>query len=213
MKKHDGNGSRGNASRKNDKRSSNGRSSRGSSVRLNHEWLQNFLSEMLAVERGGVKLYAKALEELEHKELRPKLEQFHQQTERHVELCEELLNASGGKTANLSPGAQAAEHKARGLMTAKVPEEMVDSNNIENLVLAETKDHWNWETLGSLIEEIEDPELKKTTRRAVREVLKQENDHVGWNEKTLTRLATAAAHQTQDMKQQPEQTDKGEPSD
>jgi hypothetical protein len=85
-------------------------------------------------------------------------------------------------------------------VTAKVPEEMADLNNIENLVLAETKDHWNWETLGSLIDEIEDSELKKTARQAVREVLKQENDHVGWNQKTLTRLGAEAAHQTQDMK-------------
>jgi hypothetical protein len=60
-------------------------------------------------------LYAKALEELEHEELRPKLKQFHQQTERHVKLCEDLVNASGGNIANVSPGARAAEHKARGL--------------------------------------------------------------------------------------------------
>ncbi|MFZ2063265.1 MAG: hypothetical protein WAU82_19815 [Candidatus Binatus sp.] len=30
------------------------------------EWIRNFLSEMLAVEKGGVKLYEKALSELEH---------------------------------------------------------------------------------------------------------------------------------------------------
>ena len=26
----------------------------------------------------------------------------------------------------------------------EVPEHLVDLNNIENLVLAETKDHWDW---------------------------------------------------------------------
>src|SRR5438132_1401397 len=71
--------------------------SRSRAVHLNQEWFRTFLSEMLAVERGGVQLYEKALEQLTHDDLRPKLEQFHQQTERHVELCEEMLNTAGAE--------------------------------------------------------------------------------------------------------------------
>lgn len=168
---------------------------------LSPEWLRNFFSEMLAVERGGIQLYEKALEELEHEELRDKLEQFHRQTQRHVELCEEFLSASDSDESSMSPGAKAAEHKAQGLITAEVPEEMADLNNIENLVLAETKDHWNWETLGSLMDQIEGRDLKKLVSRAVREVRKQESDHLTWNQKMLTRLATEAAHQTDEMEQ------------
>jgi rubrerythrin len=197
MKKHNGHDSRSSSTHKKGSRSS----SKRRSTAINRQWLQNFFSEMLAVERGGVQLYEKALEELEHEDLRSKLEQFHQQTERHVELCEELVNASGGDEANMSPGAKAAEHKAQGLMTAEVPEEMADLNNIENVVLAETKDHWNWQTLESLMEQIEDRELKKIATRAVREVLNQENDHLGWNQKTLTKLATELAHQMEEMEQ------------
>jgi rubrerythrin len=182
-------------------RSSGSRSKGKGSASLNSEWLHNFLSEMLAVERGGVQLYEKALEELAHDELRTKLKQFHEQTERHVELCEELLSASGADENSASPGAQAAEHKAQGLISAEVPEEMADLNNIENLVLAETKDHWNWEMLGSLMDEIGDRDLKKAVSRAVREVRKQEGDHVAWNQKTLTKLATEAAHQAQDAEE------------
>ena len=33
---------------------------------VGEEWLKDFLSEMLAVEKGGVKLYEKALSELDH---------------------------------------------------------------------------------------------------------------------------------------------------
>lgn len=168
---------------------------------LNHEWLKQFLSEMLAVERGGVELYDRALEQLSHDDLRSKLEQFHEQTERHVELCEEMLNAAGGNEDEMSPAAEAAEHKAQGLLSADVPDDLKDINNLENLVLAETKDHWNWELLGSLMEKIEERDLKKVVSRAVREARRQENDHITWSQKMLTRLATEAAQQPPEMEE------------
>ena len=182
------------------KRTTSSTRSRGSSP-LNHDWLKQFFSEMLAVERGGVELYDRALEQLAHDDLRTKLEQFHEQTERHVELCEEMLNAAGANEDEMSPAAEAAEHKAQGLLSADVPEEMRDINNLENLVLAETKDHWNWELLGSLMERIEERDLKKVVSRAVREVRKQENDHLTWSQKMLTRLATEAAHKPPEMEE------------
>jgi rubrerythrin len=183
-------------------RGRNGTRSRGG-AKVNPEWLKNFLTEMLAVERGGVQLYEKALEELSHDDLRRKLEQFHEQTQRHVELCEELLEEAGGDEG-MSPGAEAAEHKAQGLMTAEVPEEMADINNLENLVLAETKDNWNWEMLGSLMQKIEDNDLKKSVSRAVREVRKQENDHLKWTQKALTQVAMEAAHESPEMEEDEE---------
>jgi rubrerythrin len=192
------------------KAASRPRSSRSKAAPLNEEWLQNFFSEMLAVERGGAQLYEKALEELDHEELRSKLEQYHEQTQRHVELCEEMLNAAGGDEDNMAPAAEAAEHKAQGLLSAEVPEELMDINNLENLVLAETKDHWNWEMLASVMDQIEDRELKKIVSRAVREVRKQENDHVTWTQKMLTRIATEAAHQMPEMEEEEEEQEEGE---
>jgi hypothetical protein len=153
---------------------------------------------MLAVEMGGVKLYDKALNELQHPEHEDKLGQFLQQTERHVELCTEMLEAAGGDSNYQSPGAQAAEQKADGLMSAEVPAEMADLKNIENLVLAETKDHWNWETLASVVSKIGDPELKRMAAKAITEVRKQEKMHLDWNAKTLSKLAMESAMRTPD---------------
>jgi len=203
VKKHGNNDSSHKPSARNTASRSRGsrEQAKGGGGHLSAEWLKNFFSEMLAVERGGIQLYEKALEELDHEELRSKLEQFHEQTQRHVEYCEEFLDAAGADQKSLSPGAKAAEHKAQGLITAEVPQEMADLNNLENLVLAETKDHWNWETLGSLMEQIGDRDLKKVVRRAVREVRKQETDHLTWNQKMLTRLASEAAHQTAEAEQ------------
>jgi hypothetical protein len=151
------------------------RGRRGSAVSV--EWLRNFLSEMLAVE----------------KELEAKLTEFLNQTHRHVELCTSMLEAIGEDADFQSPGAQAAEHKAEGLISAEVPPEMQDLNNIENLVLAETKDHWNWETLASIAPKIGDPELKRAATKAISEVRRQEKTHVDWNEKTLSKLAMESA--------------------
>lgn len=163
--------------------------SRGKQSRVGPEWLKDFLSEILAVEMGGVKLYEKALDELEHSELEEKLTEFLRQTERHVELCTEMLEAAGGDASYKSPGAAAAEEKAEGLLSVEVPAELTDLNNIENLVLAETKDHWDWEMLASIASKIGDPELKQIASKAIREVRKQEQAHLNWNEQTLNKLA------------------------
>ena len=165
------------------------------SASINAKWLKDFLSEMLAVEKGGVKLYERALSDLQHSEHEEKLNEFLRQTERHVELCAEMLQAAGGDVDYMSPGAQAAEHKAEGLIGTEVPPQLMDLNNIENLVLAETKDHWNWETLDSISSKIEDFELKRMVVKAVREVRKQEKSHLDWNEQTLTKLAMDSAAQ------------------
>ena len=169
-------------------------SSRGQrSSSLNSQWLRDFLSEMLAVEKGGVKLYQKALDELTHSEYEDKLNEFLRQTERHVELCAEMLTATGADADYQSPGAKAADHKAEGLISTQVPAEMIDLNNIENLVLAETKDHWNWDMLGAVARKIEDAELKRMALKAIGEVRKQEKLHLDWNEKTLSTLAKESA--------------------
>lgn len=170
---------------------------------LSAEWLRDFLSEMLAVEKGGVKLYERALSDLEHSELEVKLTEFLQQTHRHVELCTSMLEAAGADSDYQGPGAQAADHKANGLITTEVPPKMLDLNNIENLVLAETKDHWNWEMLASIAPKIADPDLKRAASKAVSEVRRQEKTHLDWNEKILTRLAMESATQVA-------ATDKGE---
>jgi hypothetical protein len=57
----------------------------------------------------------------------------------------------------------------------------MDLNNSENLVLAETKDHWNWETLAAVAPRIGDSELKRMAGKAVSEVRKQEKTHFNSN--------------------------------
>jgi rubrerythrin len=186
-------------------RKPSGRSTKRKRPSLNSQYLIDFLSEMLAVEQGGAKLYQKALDQLEHPELESKLKEFLQETERHAELCSAMLEAAGGDAEYMSGGAKAAEQKAAGLLKVKVPQGLADLNNVENLVLAETKDRWDWQTFATLAPNIEGSELKRMAISAVREVGKQENDHATWSQKVLTKLAKEAS-----MHQQIEGTERSE---
>jgi rubrerythrin len=183
--------SRGSAKKSNGRmaKSASQKNGRMEAQRPSHSRIVEFLSQMLAVERGGVMLYEKALRELSDEDLRDQLEEFLKRTEHHVELCEQMLEQAVGSADESSPSAKAAQDKAEGLISVEVPQELVDFNNIENLVLAETKDNWNWERLAELSRNIKDRELRSTVSRAVREVSKQERKHVDWNSNTLTVLA------------------------
>ncbi len=173
-------------------RSSRSNASRTRSRPLSEKWLRDFLSEMHAVEQGGEKLYQKALDELQHDELRDRLEEFLEETQHHVELCRDLMEAAGIEVDYTSPAAKAAEQKAEGLLSTEVEDEAIrDLNNIENLVLAETKDHWDWEMLASIAGKISDRDLKNRARKAVSEVRRDEREHLKWAQDTLSRLAMA----------------------
>jgi hypothetical protein len=52
--------------------------------------------------------------------------------------------------------------------------------------------------LTSVQARIGDAELKKMAAKAVREVRRQEQTHVNWNEQTLTKLAMEAAGESRD---------------
>jgi rubrerythrin len=192
---HDGNASH--SSRSHSRKSSHNpsRKSAARQAPASPEWVRDFLSEMLAVEMGGIKLYQKALADLTHDDLEETLSEFLEQSERHAELCTEMLNAAGGTPEYISPGADAADQKAQALLSAEVMPELLDLNNIENLVLAETKDHWSWEMLAWVATRIDDPELKDMVNKATHEVREQEKTHLDWNEHTLTKLAMESATQ------------------
>ena len=60
-------------------------------------------------------------------------------------------------------------------------------------MLAETKDHWNWEMLASVAARISNSELKRIARKAIGEVREQEKMYLNWNEQTLSKLAMESA--------------------
>lgn len=65
-------------------------------------------------------------------------------------------------------------------------------NAIENRVLAETKDHADWEMLGKIARQTDDPHLSDVLKLAVSEVEPEEDEHLNWTKVQMARLEFAA---------------------
>ena len=167
------------------------------STTFKRDELMDKLSEFLTVERGGVKLYEAAIKLVRNREVKDKFREFHKQTMRHEEILTGIIRKLGGKPAYKSTGAKVAEAKANALLKTmtntmgKTPAE-AELNAIENIVIAETKDHADWELLGHIAHRSEDSKLSQLLKPAVAEVEDQEDEHLHWSQKKLGELSLAA---------------------
>jgi rubrerythrin len=156
--------------------------------------LMDKLSEFLTVERGGVKLYEAALRHVHDREVKEKYQEFLRQTHRHEEILTEIIEKLGGKPSHMSAGAKVAKQKAEALLktmseTSGLSRAEAEINAIENIVIAETKDHADWELLGHLAHRSEDSHLSRLLKPAVSEVEGQEDEHLSFSKKKMGELA------------------------
>ena len=152
------------------------------------------LSEFLTVERGGIKLYEAALKHVHSREVKEKFHEFHQQTIRHEEILTNIIEKLGGKASYKSAGAKVAEAKANALLKTMtdskgLSRDEAELNAIENIVIAETKDHADWELLGHIAHRSEDSRLADLLKPAVAEVEKQEDEHLNWTKEKMGEMA------------------------
>jgi rubrerythrin len=163
------------------------------STKISREILRDKLSEFLAVERGGSALYAAAFRLVFDREVSSRFKVFREQTRKHESILLGVIEALGMDGDYLSPGAKIAQQKAVALvktmtyrgLTARTAE----LNAIENIVLAETKDHADWEFLGKIARQCEDRKLREVLQPAVSEVEPQEDEHLNWTKQQLARLS------------------------
>lgn len=152
------------------------------------------LSEVLTVERGGIKLYEAALNRVHNSEVKDKFQEFHRQTVRHEQILADIIQKLGGDVSYKSAGAKASEEKANALLktmsevNGMSPSE-AELNAIENIVIAETKDHADWELLGHIAHRSEDSQLSQLLKPAVSEVENQEDEHLNWTKKKMGELS------------------------
>jgi rubrerythrin len=169
-----------------------------SSVGIDRAALINKLSEFLAVEKGGVKLYDAALSCVQDAEIKKKFKEFHKQTIRHVEIVTGIIHKLGGNPSFMSREARLAEQKAEALLATMkrgVRSPMDEINAVENIVIAETKDHADWELLGKIARQTDDRKLAAILRPAVSEVEAQEDEHLNWSKSTMADLAMRVLNQ------------------
>ncbi|MGO9455938.1 MAG: hypothetical protein ACLP62_02670 [Acidimicrobiales bacterium] len=156
---------------------------------MHDEQLHELLFQSLETELGGVQVYETALQCVKNDDLRDEWNKYHEQTTRHVEVVERLLAAFGLDPTTQTPGRQVVRHigtslvKAMEMALAEGPPEVAELVAAECVILAETKDHLNWELIGEAAERVKG-EKGKALRSAHEEVEDEEDQHLyhsaGW---------------------------------
>jgi len=158
----------------------------GGDAGLNGPFVADMLSDMLMHERCGFHLYRSVAGRSNNPMLKRKYTEFGAQTEMHIEVLEELITTLGGDPGYTSPISRATEKLDFGALEGSfmlsgsvdlMDQEMVMLNAV---VLAETIDSANWETLAALAESLADGEIKTALNAAVERVLPQEVEHIDW---------------------------------
>ena len=152
--------------------------------------LEDLLLQALESEQGGVLVYETALTCVENDDLKEEWTKYLQQTRRHVEIMQDLCVAFRVDPEQMTPGREVVRHHGRSLVQAMEmarkggPEAAAELVATECVILAETKDHLNWELL-SLVKEKASGKEREALKAAIEEVEEQEDEHLyhstGWS--------------------------------
>jgi len=167
------------------------------SANIKRPLLMERLSEFLAVEKGGVKLYEAAIQQVRNPDVLNRFREFYQQTRRHVEILTRVITSLGGDPMHMSARARVAEEKAQALLKTMTvsdgmrPEE-AEINAIENIVIAETKDHADWQVLSHIARRSSDSRIREILKPAVGEVEPEEDKHLSWTNEQMAQMSLAS---------------------
>lgn len=156
---------------------------------MERQLLLDKLSEFLAVEQGGLELYRVAEARSTDDAMKEKYREFGRETAHHRDVLTRLIRRLGGDPNHISPTARLAQVKAAGLLDATLRTDglshaEIEVNDLENLLLAETKDQADWALLEQLAGHA-DGEVKEALDAAVEEVGAQEDEHLQWAREML----------------------------
>ena len=156
--------------------------------KLDNAQVNELLLQALETERGGIKVYTAAIQAAQNDDLRKEWQEYLDETRTHEEILTRVFEAMGLDTEARSPGRDVVAHQGASLVAAI---EMAMANAepaaaelvaAECVVLAETKDHQNWELIGKVAEQ-GGPNAK--VLKAAHEAVEKDEDHhlyhtMGW---------------------------------
>lgn len=125
---------------------------------INDKQLHELLMQALETERGGLKIYHAALTCAMNPDLKAEWQEYLEQTQDHEQALLKVFETLGLSPNGESTGRQVVAHIGDALVTAmKMAKARGDDQAAqlvacECVVLAETKDHMNWELIGHLAE-------------------------------------------------------------
>ena len=156
---------------------------------MKEEQRNELLYQALETELGGVQVYTNAIECAVNEDLKKEWEKYLEQTKTHVEIVTNVITGLGLDPGTNSPGRDVVRHTGESLVKAmQMAKESgtADAAQIvaaECVVLAETKDHLNWELIGELAKK-EKGDAKKLLSEAHEQVEEEEDEHLyhttGW---------------------------------
>lgn len=151
--------------------------------------LHELLYQALETELGGIRIYETALRCAVNDDLREEWQDYLDETRTHREVLLRVFGELGLDPDARTPGREVVGHIGKSLVKAM---EMAlaagdpDAAQLvagECVVLAETKDHMNWELIGHVASHGKGPETK--VLKAAHEAVEQQEDHhlyhtTGW---------------------------------
>ena len=156
---------------------------------MEKEQLHGLLYQALETEQGGIKIYSKALECVQNEDLKKEWEEYLEQTRTHERIVLETFEKIGLDPVVETPGRKVVRHigqsliKAMDLALAEGTPDEAELTAAEGVVLAETKDHLNWELIGECGKKAKGDD-GKALREAHEEVEDEEDEHLyhttGW---------------------------------
>ena len=145
--------------------------------------LKELLLQSLEHERGGVETYETAIRCAVSEDLRHQWSEYLEQTHLHVAILERVLRTLAIDPEQQSPGRRIVRSLGNALVmameTAKAIGDPAAAQLVacECIVLAQTKDHMNWELLTKCAERLAGPQ-KRVLEEACEIVGEQEDEHL-----------------------------------
>ncbi len=156
---------------------------------MKDEEVRELLYQALETELGGVQVYQTALRCAVNEDLKKEWEEYLEQTENHVRVVENVFSRLELDPAVETPGRMIVRHLGESLVKAMEmaleggKPEAAQVVAAECIVLAETKDHLNWELIGELAKKAKG-EKGAALKEAHKEVEEEEDEHLyhttGW---------------------------------
>ena len=156
---------------------------------MKNEEIHELLYQALETEQGGVQVYQTALRCVVNEDLKKEWEEYLEQTQNHVRIVENVFTRIGLDPAAEPPGRLVVRHLGESLVKAMKmaldagKREAAELVAAECVVLAETKDHLNWELIGEVAKKAKG-ETGSALKDAHKEVEEEEDEHLyhtsGW---------------------------------
>ncbi len=157
--------------------------------KLDPKMVKELILQALEHERGGVKIYETALKCALNEDLKEEWEKYHQETEHHVEILQDVCSQLQLDAEEQTPGRKITQDKGLALVASMEAalgagdKEAAQCVAAEAVTEAELIDHANWELIGQVAKAMGGAE-GKALKEAYEEVEDQEDEHFyhskGW---------------------------------